>query len=63
MRRVLATLLGALALTGTLSLPAHADGPTSDPVAGVLGIPLKANSTIGPLHVGQLPLLDLPRFN
>ncbi|MFJ9849607.1 hypothetical protein [Streptomyces sp. NPDC101150] len=61
MRRVFATLLGALALAGTLSIPAHAGTPAPDPLGGVLGIPLKANSTLGPLHVGQLPLIDLPR--
>ncbi|MEU9110314.1 hypothetical protein AB0D04_00635 [Streptomyces sp. NPDC048483] len=61
MRHALATVLGALALTGALSIPAHANGPTPDPVTGVLGIPLKANSAIGPLHIGQLPLFELPR--
>ncbi|MFF2811289.1 hypothetical protein ACFVT2_29750 [Streptomyces sp. NPDC058000] len=56
MRRALATLLGALALTGVLSVPAHADG--NDPgVGGFLGNPLKVASDIGPLHVGRLPLL------
>ncbi|MEU7637998.1 MULTISPECIES: hypothetical protein [unclassified Streptomyces] len=57
MRRALATLLGALALTGVLSVPAHADG--NEPgVGGVLGDPLKVASDIGPLHVGRLPLLN-----
>ncbi|GAA2669169.1 hypothetical protein [Streptomyces lunalinharesii] len=57
MRRALAALLGALALAGALSAPAHADG-TGPSVTGVLGDPLKVASDIGPLHVGRLPLLN-----
>ncbi|MFE0189352.1 hypothetical protein [Streptomyces sp. NPDC059008] len=54
MRRVLVTLVGAFALTGVLSLPAHAEpGPG---VIGILGDPVRANSNIGGLQVGQLPL-------
>ncbi|MEV0369266.1 hypothetical protein AB0I10_05505 [Streptomyces sp. NPDC050636] len=56
MRRALATLVGALALTGALSVPAHAEGPGSS-VSGLLGVPVKAASDIGPLHLGELPLL------
>lgn len=57
MRRAVATLLGALALTGVLSVPAHADG--NDPeIGGFLGDPVKVASDIGPLHVGRLPLLN-----
>ncbi len=54
MRRVLVTLVGALALAGALSLPAHAEpGPG---VIGILGEPVRANSNIGGIQLGQLPL-------
>ncbi|MFG2890728.1 hypothetical protein QOM21_09675 [Streptomyces sp. Pv4-95] len=58
MRRTLATLLGAFALAGALSFPAHADVPGTG-IAGVLGDPVKAASGVGPLQVGQLPLDSL----
>ncbi|UQA95040.1 hypothetical protein [Streptomyces halobius] len=57
MRRTLATLLGAFALTGALSLPAHAEQPAPGGAIGLLGVPLKATSEIGPFHLGELPLL------
>ncbi|GGU51396.1 hypothetical protein GCM10010211_15080 [Streptomyces albospinus] len=56
MRRVFAALLGAFALAGALSMPAHADGP-GGAVLGILGAPVKATSDIGPLHIGRLPVL------
>ncbi|WP_198540089.1 hypothetical protein [Streptomyces sp. CT34] len=56
MRRVFAALLGAFALAGALSVPAHADGPGAG-VLGILGNPVKATSDIGPVHIGKLPLL------
>lgn len=61
MRRVLATLLGALAITGVLSIPAHAGEPVAPGagIAGLLGDPVKAASDVGPLHLGRLPLKGL----
>ncbi|MFG2136888.1 hypothetical protein [Streptomyces sp. NPDC048650] len=56
MRRALATLLGALALAGALSAPAYADDPSAG-LAGVLGVPVKAASDVGPVHIGRLPLI------
>ncbi|MCQ4080319.1 hypothetical protein NGB36_06840 [Streptomyces sp. RB6PN25] len=58
MRRALATLVGALAFAGALSVPAHADGPGSG-VSGLLGEPVKTASDIGGLHFGELPLKGL----
>ncbi|MGW1378198.1 hypothetical protein ACWD6P_28545 [Streptomyces sp. NPDC002446] len=55
MRRALATLVGALALAGALSVPAHADGPVVG-VPGILGEPVRAASNIGGLQFGGLPL-------
>ncbi|TJZ42823.1 hypothetical protein FCH28_33570 [Streptomyces piniterrae] len=63
MRRALATVVGALALTGALSVPAHADDigapvhadkPVTG-IAGVLGHPVKAASDIAGLRFGELP--------
>ncbi|MFK0296179.1 hypothetical protein ACIQU6_37680 [Streptomyces sp. NPDC090442] len=56
MRRALAAFLGAVALMGILSVPAHADSGTG--LEGALGAPLKVVTNLGPLHIGQLPLLD-----
>ncbi|ANZ15190.1 hypothetical protein [Streptomyces noursei] len=56
MRRALVTLLGAVALTGVLSVPAHAGGLGAGG-RGIIGDPLKVASDIGPLHLGRLPLL------
>ncbi|MYT30065.1 MULTISPECIES: hypothetical protein [unclassified Streptomyces] len=55
MRRVLAGLLGAFALAGIVSVPAHASGFDLSGT-GVIGAPLTVVSDIGPLHVGRLPL-------
>ncbi|MFF4606051.1 hypothetical protein ACFY12_25330 [Streptomyces sp. NPDC001339] len=55
MRRALTLLAGALAVTGALSTPAHADnrGPG---LVGIIGEPVRAASNIGGLEVGGLPL-------
>ncbi|KIZ18868.1 hypothetical protein [Streptomyces natalensis] len=61
MRRALAALVGALALAGTLSLPAHADPPgVTQNVPALIGVPLKLSSDVGPLHLGNWPPIDLP---
>ncbi|MFB7634150.1 hypothetical protein ACFC0M_24830 [Streptomyces sp. NPDC056149] len=57
MRRALAASLGAVALIGILSAPAHAGG-TGTGLGGALGSPLKLVTNLGPLHLGRLPLLD-----
>ncbi|MER6046756.1 hypothetical protein K2224_39600 (plasmid) [Streptomyces sp. BHT-5-2] len=55
MRRVLASLLGSLALAGIVAVPAHAGGLGAG-ATGVIGAPLTVVSDLGPLHFGRLPL-------